>query len=156
MSVPRLLSAHGKNHPGILPVSAFDPLPERVHNYPLLGFKDIYSTVGVIGIRFADRARDLAGEPVRIRGYMAPPEFDKANFFVLTRAPVIACPFCDPGRNWPDDAVLALLECDSPFVDPGQQIEIVGELELGPKTDIQTAASLKVRLRDAIWQPIVG
>jgi hypothetical protein len=87
---------------------------------------------------------------------MAPPDLEQGNFFVLTRAPVVTCPFCDPGTSWPDDVVLALLERDSHFVDPGQAIEVVGELELGAKLDIATGATRLVRLRDARWQPITA
>jgi hypothetical protein len=154
MPLSRLLSQHGRKHPGLLSADAFEALPPAAHNYPLLGFKDLYATVGVIGLRLADRARELAGEPVRIRGYMAPPDLERSNFFVLTRAPVITCPFCDPGTSWPDDVVLALLERDSAFIDPGQAIEVVGELELGAKLDLNTGAIRRIRLRDARWQPL--
>ena len=156
MTLPRLLSQHGRKHPGILSPDAFAPLPPATHNYPLLGFKEIYATVGVIGLRLGARAKDLAGAPVRIRGYMAPPDLEQGDFFVLTRAPVITCPFCDPGTNWPDDMVLALLERDSRFVDPAQPIEVVGELELGAKLDLRTGGTRLVRLRDARWQPIAA
>jgi hypothetical protein len=156
MALQRLLSQHGKKHPGILPMDAFAPLPPATHNYPLLGFKDIYATVGAIGLRLGARAKDLAGEPVRIRGYMAPPDLEQGDFFVLTRAPIVTCPFCDPGTNWPDDMVLALLERDTRFVDPAQPIEVVGELELGAKLDLRTGAMRLVRLREARWQPIAA
>ena len=139
-----------------MPAHAFGSLPLSTHNYPLLGFKDIYATIGAIGLRLAERARELAGEPVRIRGYMAPPDLERSDFFVVTRAPVVTCPFCDPGTNWPDDVVLALLERDSAFVDPAQAIEVVGELELGAKLDTRTGGTRLVRLRDARWQPVAG
>ncbi|HUK61384.1 MAG TPA: hypothetical protein VLV50_19290 [Stellaceae bacterium] len=154
MTLSRLLSQHGRKHPGILPADAFGPLPPATHNYPVLAFKDIYATVGAIGLRLGERARDLAGQTVRIRGYMAPPDLERGDFFVLTRAPVITCPFCDPGTNWPDDMVLALLERESGFVDPAQPIEIVGELELGAKLDLRTGAVRLVRLKDVRWQPV--
>jgi hypothetical protein len=154
MPLTRLISLHGQKHPGLMPADAFGPLPPATHNYPLLGFKDIYATVGAIGLRLTDRARDLAGEPVRIRGYMAPPDLERGDFFVLTRAPVVTCPFCDPGTSWPDDVVLALLERDSAFIDPAAAIEVVGELELGAKLDPATGAIRRVRLRDARWQPL--
>jgi len=150
----RLLSLHGRKHPGLLPANAFSQLPPATHNYPLLGFKDLYATVGAIGLRLGERAREFAREPVRIRGYMAPPDLERSDFFVLTRAPVVTCPFCDPGTNWPDDMVLVLLERDSAFVDPAQPIEVVGELELGAKLDLRTGAVRLVRLRDARWQPL--
>ncbi len=156
MTLPRLVSPHGRKHPGILQADAFAPLPPATHNYPLLAFKDIYATVGVIGLRVGGRAKELAGLPVRIRGYMAAPDLEESDFFVLTRAPIVTCPFCDPGTTWPDDVVLALLERDSRFVDPAQPIEIVGELEIGAKLDLRTGAMRLVRLRDARWQPVAA
>ncbi|HEY3917164.1 MAG TPA: hypothetical protein VGL83_05200 [Stellaceae bacterium] len=154
MTLTRILSQHARRHPGLLPADAFPPLAALTDNYPLLPFNDIYATVGAIGLRLGARAKELAGNPVRIRGYMAPPDLDKSDFFVLTRAPAFTCPFCDPGTNWPDDVVLALLDGDTRFVDPAQPIEVVGELELGAKLDIRTGATRLVRLRDARWQPV--
>jgi hypothetical protein len=151
-----ILSPHGRNHAVLVPAASFEPLPPVTDNYPLLGFKDIYATVGIIGLRLGSRARELAGQPVRVRGYMAPPALAEADFFMLTRSPVIACPFCDPAVGWPDDVVLALLERDSRFVDPGQLIEVAGELELGVRMDTRTGAPRLVRLRDARWQSLPG
>jgi len=87
---------------------------------------------------------------------MAPPDLEESDFFVLTRAPIVTCPFCDPGTSWPDDVVLALLKRDSRFVDPAQPIEVVGELELGAKLDLRSGGTRLVRLRDARWQPITA
>ena len=154
MSLTRILSQHARRHPGILPADSFSPLASAIDNYPLLDFKDLYATVGVIGLRIGERAKQLAGNPVRIRGYMAPPDLEQGDFFVLTRAPAFICPFCDPGTNWPDDVVLALLDHDSHFVDPTQLIEVVGELEFGAKLDIRTGATRLVRLHDVRWQPM--
>ncbi len=149
-----ILSPHGRNHRALLPADAFAPLPTAHDNYPVLGFKDIYATTGVIGLRLGERAKELAGQPVRVRGYMAPPDAEMGDFFMLTRSPVIACPFCDPRVGWPDDIVLALLERDSRFIDPGHAIEVVGELEIGARIDPHTGALRLVRLRDARWQPV--
>lgn len=154
MGSPTILSPHGRNHSALVPAAAIPRLPLGTHNYPLLGFRDIYATVGIIGLRLGKRARELAGQPVRIRGYMAPPVANEDKFFVLTRSPVITCPFCDPGASWPDDVVLAHLERDSRFVDPAQAIEVVGELDIGPKIDPRTGATRLVRLTDARWHPL--
>jgi hypothetical protein len=149
-----ILSPHGRNHRAILDEAGFARLPAASDNYPELAFKDIYATVGIIGLRLGERAKELAGRPVRIRGYMSPHALDEANFFVLTRSPVLTCPFCDPGAAWPDDVVLALLERDSRFIDPERAIEVAGELDIGPKFDARTGALRLVRLRDARWHPL--
>ena len=156
MPLARLVSRHGRQHPGLLPAEAFPPLPGGLGNLELLSFKEVYATVGAIGLRLGERAKSLAGTPVRIRGYMAPPDLERSDFFVLTRAPVVACPFCEPGAVWPDDVVLALLERDSAFIDPAQPIEVVGELELGAKLDLRTGATRYVRLKEARWQPLAA
>ncbi len=122
----------------------------------MLTFREIYATIGVIGLRIGEEARALAGQPVRVRGYMAPPVANRDSFFVLTRSPFLTCPFCDPAASWPDDVVLACLEKASAFVDPTLAIELVGELEIGPKPDPRTGTTRYVRLVDARWQPIEG
>jgi hypothetical protein len=151
---PRPFALHGRAHGRLVQAADISPLPQASDNYPALLFREIYATTGVIGLRIADRAKELARQPVRIRGYMAPPLADIADFFVLTRSPVITCPFCDPGANWPDDVVLALLERETRFVDPAQLIEVAGELEIGAKPDPRTGTVRLVRLVDARWQPI--
>ena len=148
---PSILSPHGRSHGALLTPASVPRLPRATDNYPGLSFRDIYATTGVIGLRIAGPAKELAGQPVRIRGYMAPPLLDQGNFFVLTRSPVITCPFCDPGAGWPDDVVLVHLERDSQFVDPAQMIEVAGALEIGARLDAQTGAMRLVRLRDAQW-----
>jgi hypothetical protein len=145
------LSPHGRNHGALLAPATVPRLLASTGNYPALSFKEIYATTGVIGLRIADPAKELVGRPVRIRGYMAPPLVDQGNFFILTRSPIITCPFCDPGAGWPDDVVMVHLERDSRFVDPSQIIEVAGCLEIGPQLDAQTGTMRLVRLRDAQW-----
>ena len=154
MSGSTLLSPHGRNHVALLTRASFPRLPHATDNHPVLAFREIYATTGIIGLRIGDRAKELAGQPVRVRGYMAPPVVDEADFFMLTRSPVVTCPFCDPGTGWPDDVVLALLERDSRFIDPAQEIEVAGLLEIGPRLDPRTGALRLVRLVDARWQPV--
>lgn len=146
-----ILSPHGRNHGALIGPGGVPRLPLTTDNYPALTFRDIYATTGVIGMRIADAAKELAGRPVRIRGFMAPPLLGQGNFFILTRSPVTTCPFCDPSAGWPDDVVLVHLEHESRFVDPAQVIEVAGSLEIGPKLDAQTAIVRLVRLRDAQW-----
>ena len=58
------------------------------------------------GGRLSARARELEGQIVSMRGYMAPPLRAEAKFFVLTRIPMVVCPFCDSEANWPEDLVV--------------------------------------------------
>lgn len=149
--IPSILSPHGRSHGFLLLPQEVAQLPRATDNYPVLAFREIYATTGVIGLRIGDSAKELAGRPVRIRGYMAPPLIDQGNFFILTRSPVITCPFCDPSAGWPDDVVLVHLEQDSRFIDPAQMIEVAGCLEIGAKLDEHTGMMRLVRLRDGQW-----
>ena len=82
------LLGHGLRHrSGLSLVEAPLDLPAAA---PRLAFSELYATKGIIGLRLTDQARDLAGRIVIIRGYMAPPLEDAADFFVLTRNPVPA------------------------------------------------------------------
>lgn len=121
-------------------------------DYPVLDMRDIYATRGILGLRLAERVRELAGQPVRLRGFMASPLAERDDFFVLTRAPLVACPFCEPGTSWPDDVVPVLLERESPFVHAALAIEAVGVLQVSRKPDPRTGAPRLVRLCDARWR----
>ena len=150
-----LLKAHGRAHRGGLiaaPPVDFAPHILASDNFPRLSFNEIYATTGIIGLRLGEKAKDLVGQPVVIKGYMAPPLVDEGDFFVMTRAPVVTCPFCDFGSSWPDDIVLTQLEKSSGFVEPFQAIEVAGVLDLGAKPDTRTGATRLVRLVDASWR----
>ena len=120
-------------------------------DYPVLDMREIYATRGILGLRLADRVRELAGQPVRLRGYMASPLATQDDFFVLTRSPLIACPFCEPGMSWPDDVVPVQLERESPFVHAALSVEAVGLLEVARRPHPGTGALRLVRLGDARW-----
>ena len=59
---------------------------------------------------FSAVAQRLAGAPVEMRGFMAPPLKPEIPFFVLTKEPTAICPFCDSAATWPDDIILVLLQ----------------------------------------------
>jgi hypothetical protein len=145
---------HGHRHPpsyGLL----LPPPPRATtsaESYPRLSIAELYATQGVIGQRLSAKALDLAGKPVTIMGYMAPPLDARAGFFVLTRAPMPSCPFCDPLVSWPDDPVLSLQRSTAPFGDPDMAIEVTGILDVGRKADPYTGAIRLVRLLDVEWR----
>ena len=56
-----------------------------------VGFDDLYERETVL----TEQLQKLAGEIVEMSGYMAPPLKAEASFFVLTRSPMAACPFCE-------------------------------------------------------------
>jgi hypothetical protein len=121
-------------------------------DYPVLDMREIYATRGILGLRLAERVRSLAGQPVRLRGYMASPLAEQDDFFVLTRSPLVACPFCEPGTSWPDDIVPVLLERETAFVHAAHAVEAVGLLEVARRADPRSGAARLVRLCDARWR----
>jgi hypothetical protein len=120
-------------------------------DYPVLDMREIYATRGILGLRLSERVRALAGQPVRLRGYIASPLAEQDDFFVLTRSPLVACPFCEPGTSWPDDIVPVLLERETPLVHASLAVEAVGLLELARRPDPRTGALRLARLCDARW-----
>jgi hypothetical protein len=149
-----ILTPHGRNHGALIAPDLVPGLANATDNFPLLSFKEIYATTGVIGLRLGDRAKELARRPVRIRGYMAPPIVDAADYFILTRSPALICPFCDPGSGWPDDVVLVQLERESRFVDPSHPIEVAGTFDIGAARDERTGTVRLVRLLGAAWHTV--
>ena len=49
---------------------------------PELSFDELYSGGGVLGLQFSDKVKNLAGQRITIRGFMAPPLKAEAAFFV--------------------------------------------------------------------------
>ena len=126
-----------------LPRAARATAPER------LGFDDLYAAWSVMGLRFSDRVKAMAGQQAVMTGFMAPPLKADGTFFVLTREPMSLCPFCSTDAEWPPDIVVAYLKAEvapSRFDAP---IEVVGRLEIGSWTDPETGFVSQLRLQDA-------
>jgi hypothetical protein len=99
---------------------------------------------------FADRTLQLAGKPVDLAGYMAPPLKPESNFFVLTRTPVSVCPFCDSDSDWPADIVVVYLKKSGSFLQDGSAVSVSGVLQTGSKTDRDTGFVSQLRIVDAV------
>lgn len=119
-----------------------------------LSFNELYISRGVLGLEFSDKVKQLAGRPVAIRGFMAPPLKAEASFFVLTREPVALCPFCDSDADWPTDILVVYLGREQPFVQSNRTIEVTGTLEVGSKVDSATGFVSRLRLVDARFRTI--
>ena len=124
-------------------------LPSLGMAQEILSFDGLYLSVGVLGVKYTERALGLRGKPVRMRGYMAPPLKPESTFFVLTREPVAVCPFCASDAEWPVDIVVVYLKKTLEPVDFSRRIEVVGRLEIGSWTDPATGFVSQVRLVDA-------
>ena len=97
----------------------------------------------------SDLARGLEGERVSVLGFMAPPLVADARFFVLTHAPMAACPFCDEAADWPDSILLVRPKRALRPVSYTRPLLVRGVLELGEARDAQTGFVSLVRLADA-------
>jgi hypothetical protein len=120
-------------------------------NQPAITFDDLYAERSVLGYKLSNKVLALAGKPVAMRGYMAPPLKAEADFFVLTRDPVSICPFCSSDADWPDDIVVVYLARASTFVQQGHPIEVTGRLEVGSKIDPVTGFVSLLRITNASY-----
>lgn len=143
-------------HPATLSRRAFCLLPLLALPLPLaclaadaLSFNELYASIGVLGIRYSERALSLKEKKVRLRGFMAPPLKPESRFFVLTREPVAVCPFCASDAEWPVDIVVIYLKKTLVPVNFQQAIEVEGRLEIGSWTDPETRFVSQVRLINA-------
>lgn len=115
----------------------------------LLPFDGLYQSIGVLGVKYSERALGLRGQTIRMRGFMAPPLKPESKFFVLTRQPVSVCPFCASDAEWPVDIVVVYLRKTLVPVSFSQRLEVEGRLEIGSWTDPQTGFVSQVRIMDA-------
>src|SRR5258708_2820602 len=123
---------------GSIPASADAPAP--------LLFEQLFKSFGVRGYQFSDVLLRLAGQPVFMRGYIAPPLKPESNFFVLTRQPVAICPFCASDAEWPIDIVVVYLRNASAMVSGGEGVIVSGRLEVGSWTDPATGFVSQIRI----------
>lgn len=114
-----------------------------------LNFAELYKSRTVMGMVFSERTLALAGLPVLLSGYMAPPLKPDANFFVLTRTPVAICPFCSSDADWPLDIVVVYLKNSAGFFQDGSAVSVSGILQIGSKRDPETGFVSQVRIVDA-------
>lgn len=114
-----------------------------------LKFAELYKSRGVLGMAFSDRTSALAGKPVDIAGYMAPPLKPESSFFVLTRTPVSICPFCNSDADWPADIVVVYLKNPMGFLQDGSAVSVSGVLQMGSKRDQETGFVSQLRVVDA-------
>lgn len=114
-----------------------------------LGFADLYKSRTVLGMAFSDRTTSLAGKPVVVAGYMAPPLKPESSFFVLTRSPVSICPFCSSDADWPADIIVVCLKNPIGFLQDGSPVSVSGVLEMGSKRDTETGFVSQLRVVDA-------
>ncbi|MDS9469520.1 hypothetical protein RGQ15_18295 [Paracoccus sp. MBLB3053] len=132
---------------GGLALSIFRPVAATASSS--LSFDEFYSSFSPLGLEFSDKIKTLTGEPVAIKGFMAPPLKAEAQFFVLTQIPMALCPFCSTDADWPENILVVYLGRKQTFTRPNQLIEARGMLERGSWTDPDTGFVSQLRLREA-------
>jgi hypothetical protein len=115
----------------------------------LVSFDEFYASFSPLGLEFSDKIKNLTGQPISIKGFMAPPLKAEAQFFVLTEIPMALCPFCSTDADWPDNILVVYLDRKQTFTQPNQLIEARGMLERGSWTDPETGFVSQLRLRQA-------
>ena len=119
-----------------------------------LSFDDLYGSFSPLGLKFSDKVKQLTGEKVSIRGFMAPPLKAEAKFFVLSEIPMALCPFCSSDADWPDNIMVVYLDPKQTFTQPNQMIEVTGTLESGSWVDPETGFVSQLRLRGARYSKV--
>lgn len=120
----------------------------------LLSFDGLYKSNTVLGLKFSERTLALAGQSVRLRGYMAPPLKPESSFFVLSREPVAICPFCSSDAEWPVDIVVIYASKTVIPTNFSERIEVEGRLEVGSFIDPVTGFVSQLRIRDAVFHKL--
>lgn len=113
-------------------------------------FNDIYAKDNVL----SDAAVALTGQPITMRGFMAPPLKPDVPFFVLTKLPMTTCPFCNDGAEWPEDIVVVYLEGELNWVPYYAAIEVEGRLDTGFITDPGTGFVSLVRMQGTRYRAL--
>ena len=111
----------------------------------ILRMSDLYER----DMSFTGVARDLEGERVLFKGFMAPPLKADSNFFVLTKRPMSVCPFCETSAEWPDDIMAVYTKRRLQVVAYNWPIKVRGVLKLDEFVDPETGFLSRARLEDA-------
>lgn len=124
------------------------PAPVVVHNgVSELKFSELYSGASIEGPVLSDKAKQLNGNTIVMSGYMAPPLKPDLDFFVLTKDPMVYCPFCSSAADWPFDIVFVRMANGTvPALTPTQGIRVTGTFQTGTATDAATGFVSQIRI----------
>jgi hypothetical protein len=145
--IPGFRGRSGLSRRSLLAAGLLAPFAGAARAAETVSFADI----AISDDQFTAKARRLAGKPVEMRGYMAPPLKPEIDFFVLTSLPTAICPFCDAAASWPDDIVLIFLGRPVRALAYDRLIRVSGTLEIGTDTDTATGFVSRVRMRDSVY-----
>lgn len=103
--------------------------------YKKLNFSELY-TITEEGKTVSDCIKGLNGQEVRIQGFMAEQSPVDKSFIYLVNKPYTVCPFCVIYDNTKLEVLSIYMENGSPIEFTNQPVEIVGILDVEPKTDV--------------------
>lgn len=111
-----------------------------------LKFSELYSSVGVRGVKMSEKVLGLSGQEVEMTGYMAPPLKAEVDFFVLTKVPLAVCPFCSSDADWPTDIVVVYMPDGKEIKPTEKRVKVTGTLDTGSYTDEETGFVSLIRI----------
>jgi len=116
-----------------------------------VALEEIHREPDMPGMDYSPKARKLAGQRVRVEGFLAPHAGGRpAPFLVLASQPMGGgCPHCLGALDLPGDSLVAYFGSTPGLAETGIPIAIEGVLDLGSRTDAQTGFVSAVRLFDA-------
>ena len=124
------------------------PAPALAVDGGTVRMRDLYNLNGT----FSDFAKANQGGRLTVRGFMAPPLKADAQFFVLTKRPLVVCPFCETSADWPEDILAIYTKRVLDVVPFNVRILTRGRLEIGDHRDPETGFLSRVRLADATYE----
>lgn len=133
--------------PTSAPTTAPTVAPVANNSVTPLSFTDLYSGASIEGPILSEKAAALNGNTVVMVGYMAPPLKPDLDFFVLTKDPMVYCPFCSTATDWPFDIVFVRMAGGAAAPNaPTQGIRVIGRFATGTATDAATGFVSQVRI----------
>lgn len=116
----------------------------------IVRMRDLYNH----DLSFSDYAQSVAGERIRVQGFMAPPLRADAQFFVLTKRPMAVCPFCETSADWPSDIVAVYTRRIIDVVPFNVRIVTEGTLDLGTYRDPDYGFVSRIRLLNSAFERV--
>jgi len=115
-----------------------------------VALEEIHRQPELPGIEYSARARALAGQRIRVEGFLAPHAGGRpAPFMVLAGQPMTGCPHCLGAFDLPGDSLVAYFGRSPGLAETGMPLAVEGVLDLGSRTDAQTGFVSTIRLFDA-------
>lgn len=119
--------------------------PER-GDPPLIYFWELFDGYEPeTGLILSDRIVSLDGQEIVMQGFMAPPLQLDLDWFMLTMAPMGACPFCSSADTVLPDTVL-VYPVNEPTVYTWQGVRVRGVVEIGEASDPETGMVSLIRI----------